>query len=164
VSGVRADASLLLLGSSCADGFGVWEVECRPISFDSFGGMTVTRAVFYGTGVVRAHVAEKNSGEGLRVFVHSSITDTDLKMVADDGLLLPVDADAVVPRELNYLHPHDGMEKTAAQKDDMLRTNLSKMRRRLPESAPEKVIKQYTETVAALNRMRQQWSRAPFVW
>jgi hypothetical protein len=138
--------------------YGTWNAD--RFSFDSFNDITITRAVFYGTGVVRAHEAEKNSGKGLRVFVHASIANTDLKEIEDADLVLPVDADAG-PRELNYLH--DATATTPDLGDEMLRESFAKMRARLPASPPEKVVRHYTETFVTLNRMRRHWSRDPFV-
>jgi hypothetical protein len=142
--------------------FGTWNAE--RFSFDTFNGMSVTRAVFFGTGVVRAHEAEqsKNSGRGLRAFVHATITGQDLKMIEDGRLLLPLGQGVTGPRELNYLHPDEDGDEAADRQDHRLMKTLMAMRKRVPEPAHPDVLEHYALTFAALDRMRAHWSRPLF--
>jgi hypothetical protein len=51
--------------------YGTWHV--RRFSFDVNAPLTITRAAFYGTGVVRAVQTEKSGGKGMRIFVHRDL-------------------------------------------------------------------------------------------
>jgi hypothetical protein len=59
---------------------GTWNAE--RFSFDSVNKVMITRSVFSGTGVVRAHKAECNGGKGFRIFVHSSVEASALAEIA----------------------------------------------------------------------------------
>ena len=43
------------------------------VSSDSRGTSTLNRAMFFGTGIVHAHVAESQGGKGFRIFLHPSM-------------------------------------------------------------------------------------------
>lgn len=141
--------------------FGTWHPD--RFSFDSFGSLTVTRSVFSGTGVVRAHDAERQGGKGLRIFLHASLTDADIELVKKRvPVLMTPEAAPSAHSELNYLHLEDGIKDPAEQKDVLFRFRFKAMRDRLTPPVSPDIDRQYTETFAALNRMRKQLGRSEF--
>jgi hypothetical protein len=130
----------------------------------SAGRQVINRALFYGTGVVRATIAEKLGGKGCRVFIHSSLTEDDLASIQTQISILEAPGNHPdVPFELNYLlGPRDGHE--LAYVNSYIHTSLDVMRGTLIEPVRASVWLQYTETLDALNRMAAQHNYAPFSW
>lgn len=141
--------------------YGTWHVQ--RFSFDVVDSKTVTRAVFYGSAVVRAHNTERHGGKGCRIFVHPSIgLDAIAQIQARVRVLEIAGAHADAPNELNFLHEEELDEMALDQDEKRLLVPLRRMRDRLAASAPASVVIQYTSTHDALNRMRQQLSRPLF--
>lgn len=138
--------------------FGTWHAQ--RFSYDSFGDLTITRAVFYGTGVVRSYETEKRGGKGFRIFVHSSLTKLDLEKIESRLSVLPIpDAKAIASHELKYLNMDDGLNITAEAKDSLFSQQMKEMHNRLEQPVEPDVELQYSETWSALNRMRKQLGR-----
>jgi hypothetical protein len=140
---------------------GTWHVH--RFSFDVVDSKTITRAVFYGSAVVRAHNGERHGGKGCRIFVHPSISVDAIAQIQARVRVLAIDgAHADAPSELNFLF-EDELDELAFDNDEKhLLAPLRRMRDRLPTSAPPTVTIQYKSTFDALNRMRQQSSRPLF--
>jgi len=141
---------------------GTWHPE--RFSFDTFGSLTVTRSVFYGTGVVRAHDSERQGGKGFRIFLHASISESDIDAITKRvPVLRTPEESSTAPSELNYLHLDDGLNNPAERKDSLFEQRLTQMRQRLTVPVSPQVQRQYTDTFTALNRMRRQLGRPDFV-
>jgi hypothetical protein len=137
---------------------GTWNVD--RFSFDSFGSLTLTRAVFYGTGVVRATEAEKRGGKGCRIFLHPSIDAQALARERDDVMILEApERSSFGPNELNYLNPYPGLTELAEDKDVLFVRGYKNMISTLRAPVAVDVERHYTDTRAALNRMRAQLNR-----
>ena len=120
---------------------------------------------FLGSGVSRAHAAEKCGIKGLRILLHPSVAllYTE-KWYSDHGVStpreyynrMPLPANEIhnranIDHEINYLwHPtHDDDYWTAIQE--------------LSAAAPASVQDHYAATIASMNRMRQALGRAKFL-
>jgi hypothetical protein len=130
----------------------------RRFSFDS-EALIITRAVFYGTGVVRATLAEKHGGKGCRIFVHASIDRTAFSDQKID-ILDVQSGHASVPYELNYLHPEE-LDEMAIDNDGKLHIGLTMLYNSLDRPRKPEVERQYLQTVEALASMRAQLRRPP---
>jgi hypothetical protein len=122
------------------------------------GNMTVNKSRFIGTAVVRAHAAEQCNGKGMRVFLHSSL-DEDIptiqrrvKTVAISNRLKRV------KWELDFLYEQrpSREERKVEAKDRELFDKVARMQN--PEW-PKRIRLHYSETLHAMNRMRQANSR-----
>lgn len=124
------------------------------------GSSLVSKSRFLGTSVLNAYAAEQCGGKGMRIFVDSSLRD---------GLTLPGQCDRIMPLrqplknvgwELNYLHDREPMSGEAGvdAKDVKLFENVAAMTD--PNAVPD-VLRHYTDTLEAMNRMRSQLSRKP---
>jgi hypothetical protein len=122
------------------------------------GSSLVSKSRFLGTSVLNAYDAEQCGGKGMRIFVDASLRD---------ALTLPSQCDRLVPLqqplknvgwELNYLHDREPMsrEADADAKDLKLFDNVAAMTD--PNADPE-ILRHYTDTFEAMNRMRFQLSR-----
>jgi hypothetical protein len=119
------------------------------------GNVTVSKSRFIGTAVVRAHAAEQCGGKGMRIFLDASIEE-DLPHIGR-RLSLP-EALNNVRWELDYLHePRPMNEEEKVEAND--RELFEKVARMKDPASPPKVQLQYTETLAAMNRMRAANSR-----
>ena len=85
---------------------GTWHVQ--RFSFDVVDSKTITRAVFYGTAVVRAHNAERYGGKGCQIFLHPSIGPDAIAQIQTRVRVLEIaSAHADAPNQLNFLHEED---------------------------------------------------------
>jgi hypothetical protein len=125
-------------------------------STDSIGSTIVTRSLFVGTAVVRSHYAEKCGGKGLRIFVHPSVeADFISKRVA---LVTPYEN---AKWELDFLHEsRPAQDRSSAEEDDR---SLFDAVLEMKEMAPARAQRHYTDTLDAMNRLRQRNSRPPVV-
>ncbi len=121
----------------------------------------VTKALFAGTAVVNAHTAEQCGAKGCRILVHPS-TEEELRRVGSHPRLVPLPArlkdDVAV--EISYLSTdfEDYDQKPYADKDLEIIRHVRQM-----EVASEPLQDmhrvQYTETMAAIERMRTAMHR-----
>lgn len=157
--------------------FGTFHPE--HFSFSADEQMTVSRAVFFGSGIVDAYETEHRSGKGCRIFLHQSVDDKAKRAIETVVPLLTIaTADASVTEcahqsrdrefqqrevlfELNYLH-RDSPHTNAAAENEKLRQAVAKMHAALPQPGSQEVEVQYSATSAALNRMRDRIGRQPF--
>jgi len=136
-------------------------------SMENTGTDVVTKALFAGTAVVNAHSAEQCGGKGCRIFVHPSV-ESDLDTSRSDNLLMPL------PRELNggiktevcylpkkvHVYEMDSRENRERIVDqDLLLIRHVRQMMRQSEPMDDAVRLQYTETLAAIDRMRQRLGR-----
>jgi len=136
---------------------GTWNAS--RFSFDSVKDLVITRAVFYGTGVVRATKAEKKGGKGCRIFLHRSLDDKTLALIGDSiGVLPTPEHSDIAPLELNYLAPVRHMSVPSTN-DSGISSGFKKMRGHVSESAEDGIKEQYIATADALNRMCAQLNR-----
>jgi hypothetical protein len=136
-------------------------------SIENTGVEMVTKALFAGTAVVNAYGAEQCGAKGWRVLVHPSV-ESDLANGRSDEPLMPL------PKELNgvkvevcYL-PHDVRSEEIDSRYDRRRVvdqdllAIRHVEQMVQQSEPmdDKVRLQYTETLAALDRMRKHLGRS----
>jgi hypothetical protein len=124
------------------------------------GAVVVSKARFIGTAVVHARAAEHCGGKGMRIFLHPSV-DEDLPLVRQRIGVIPLAKPFDCIRwELDYLHESRPIrEEQKVEADD----------RKLFETVawlkdpewPHEVQRHYTDTLAAMNRMRSAKSRKP---
>ncbi len=128
---------------------GIGKGTFYPFKFstDLTDSTIVTRSLFMGTAVVRAHNAEQCGGKGMRIFVHPSVR---VEMVSK---ALPlVKAYEHSEAELDFLHePRPAQVTPSAEEDDRKLFDAVKEMR---EAAPEGVQNHYLDTLEAMNRMR----------
>jgi hypothetical protein len=120
-------------------------------------------AQFYGTGIVRAHHAEHQGGKGMRVFLHPSMRD-HLGPMTRGGYSKILDLEAPTDAahwELEYFTDHGGKPWSDQKPDEAecleLWKNVKSMQQaalEMPEPIRDTVQKQYLETLAAFDRMR----------
>lgn len=123
------------------------------------GKLITSKSRFIGTAVICAHdAAEGSDGKGLRIFVHESAEEDLPRMGRHLQLPQPLRG---VKWELDYLHdsrPIGQLEQL--EKDDReLFDNVASMN---TPGLSEGARLHYTETLAALNRMRISNSRKAF--
>ena len=127
----------------------------------------VTKALFAGTAVVNAHGAEQCGGKGCRIFVHSSV-ESDLANTTPSEPLIPLPVELRgVRTEVCYL-PHDvhvnevdhRFKRTRVVDQDLLAVRHIEQMIQQSEPMDDKVRLQYTETLAAVLRMREALSRS----
>lgn len=118
----------------------------------------VSKSRFYGTAVVNAHAAESCGGKGMRIFLHQSLEE-DLSLVRQRVRPMKLRRSFKGVRyELDYLHEQQpaGAEPSEDEKDRALFAKVALLKN---PSWPKRVLHQYTETHAAMNRMREERSR-----
>lgn len=122
------------------------------------GKLITSKSRFMGTAVICAHDAEQCGGKGLRIFVDES-SEEDLSHMGR-RLQLPQPLKSV-KWELDYLHDSRpiGQLKQLEKDDRELFDNVASMN--APELT-EGARLHYTETLAALNRMRVSNNRKAF--
>jgi hypothetical protein len=136
---------------------------CNAVRFtsDTLGTFNLTRAVFSGSGVVQSHRAEKCGEKGCRIFVHPSVGGF-LDEIRRRVSVLPLARQTPSAHwELGYLHedgPVTNDEPSAATKDKELERAVKRMRDN-SEPMSQSVSVQYTDTLAALERMRVHMGR-----
>jgi hypothetical protein len=123
------------------------------------GKLITSKSRFMGTAVTCAHdAAERSDGKGLRIFVHESAEEDLPHMGRRLQLPQPIKS---VKWELDYLYDPQPIRKLEQlEKDDReLFDNVAKMN---TPGLSEGARLHYTETLAALNRMRISNSRKAF--
>jgi hypothetical protein len=129
-------------------------------TYTNAGTLTISKSRFIGTGVACAHDAEQCGGKGMRIFVDRSVRE-DLPFIRQriKTVQLPK-ALKGVEWELDYLSESRPMaeEQKVEAADRELFENVARMGN--PQYTRD-VQRQYTETLRAMNRMRQANSRKP---
>jgi hypothetical protein len=122
------------------------------------GKLITSKSRFIGTAVICAHDAEQCGGKGLRIFVDESAEEDLSRMGRSLRLPQPYKS---VKWELDYLHdPRPIGQLEQLEKDDHeLFDNVASMN---TPGLSEGARLHYTETLAALNRMRLNNSRKAF--
>lgn len=118
----------------------------------------VSTSRFYGTAVVNAHAAERCGGKGMRIFLHESLED-DLSIIGQRVCALELRRTfRSVRYELDYLYAQEpiGAELSEDEKDRELFAQVALLKNPV---WPKRVLRHYTETHAALNRMRRTHGR-----
>ncbi|MGE3844032.1 MAG: hypothetical protein AB7I50_20870 [Vicinamibacterales bacterium] len=118
----------------------------------------VSKSRFYGTAVVNAHAAESCGGKGMRIFLHQSLEE-DLSFVRQRVRSMKLRrAFQGVRYELDYLYEKEptGAEPSEDEKDRELFAKVALLKN---PAWPKRVLRQYTETHAAMNRMRKEHGR-----
>lgn len=129
---------------------------------DTVGQFHMNRAVFAGTAIVRASLAEKHGGKGCRIFVHNGVSDEAIQLIEKGVHTLPLNGRAKVARlELSYLHEQSppNEQVTAEDRDLQLWNAVKYMRSALKKPVPRSVELHYSTTLGAINRMRKRFGR-----
>jgi hypothetical protein len=136
------------------------------MSSDVFGDSTISRAIFFGTAIVRAHQAEQCGLPGMRIFLHESIESVFPAFSYRFNVLRFAAKKRSVLGELSYLYDEgayvDVNHPDPLDDDLQLWGMATRMRRAVDKKAPRRVHQQYIQTVAALQRMRKAKGRPPF--
>jgi hypothetical protein len=125
----------------------------------------VTKAVFYGTGIVRSHAAESSGYKGMRVFVHPTVEPHLDSIRAAVDVLELCEANEHAAWELSILNqdePKSEVLKDALELDRDLWKALRRIRATVQSNADKGVLRQYDCTERALNRMRAKVGRPLF--
>ena len=134
----------------------------QRFGIDSYEFFSVTRAMFYGTGIVYATEAEKYGGKGCRIFLHPSIELDDLNLIHGRYRTLPLSTPSKHSQhEVNYLHEEqpDAGTPLTEQPDLRLWQGLLYAQSQLPEPVDPDVRRHYDDSFIAFNAMRQQHGR-----
>ena len=127
-------------------------------SIESFRTFNLTRAMFYGSGIVFAVRGEETSGSGCRIFLHNSLGTDDRSLI--EGRLrilqMPTPGDSA-SFELNYISDRDREDSPNA--DQRSWGGLVVLRSELRDPIDPKVLAQYDESFALFNRMWRQLGR-----
>lgn len=124
------------------------------------GSVTASKSRFIGTAVVRAHAAEQCGGKGMRIFLDNSLEEDLTSMGQRIKALKLAKPCEDVQWELDYLHesrPASEGPKIEAADYELFEGVASFMD---PKSSAG-VQLHYTETLAAMNRMREVNGRKP---
>jgi hypothetical protein len=137
---------------------------CDAIRFssDTVGQFHMNRAVFAGTAIVRASLAEKHGGKGCRIFVHNGVSDEAIRLIEKRVHTLPLTGRLNTARlELSYLHEQSppSEEVTAEHRDLQLWHAVKDMRGALKKPVPRSVELHYSKTLGAMIRMRKRFGR-----
>lgn len=127
-------------------------------SIDVSDSTTVTRSLFAGTAVVRAHAAEHSGGKGMRIFVHPSL-EPERQLIQRSVKMLALPApNEDAGWELDYLYENTpaGRQPQADESDIEIFKFVKSMK---DPKANIEVRRHYIETHKALNRMRQASGR-----
>ena len=135
-------------------------------SSDIAGRASISRAIFHGTAIVRAHMAEGNGQAGMRIFLHESLESVAYHLGPRPILRFDRSKNGVFG-ELSYLCHHDqyrdARREPKVDADDLsLWKSAVLLRRMVDKKAPRRIHQQYLETLSALNRMRRASGRPPF--
>ena len=146
----------------------------HPLKFgsDTIGEVGIYSSLFYGTGVVRAHCAER-AGKGMRILVHPSVASqltagaTTVRaayLEYPDYQLIPLATPIEhASWELDYLSRWKGKPWARPKvdpgtlEDEKLWEAVKEMKSRAPDDP--RVRQHYDETQSALNRMRERLER-----
>lgn len=118
----------------------------------------VSKSRFIGTAVVRAHAAEQCGGKGMRVFLDASL-EGDLTSIRQQIKVLQLTRPLRNAKwELDYLNEsRPASENEAVEKADHdLFESIANLK---DPKLPPNVRRHYTQTLAAMNRMRKVNSR-----
>jgi hypothetical protein len=131
----------------------------QRFGIDTFEYFSVTRSMFYGTGIVYATEAERYGGKGCRMFLHPSLDIDDINAIHGRYRTLELAAPSEhAHQEVNYLHS-DSREPGAPLTDDpdlKIWQGLTYARIQVPEPVDPEVLKHYTDSFTAFNEMRKQ--------
>lgn len=140
--------------------------HAERFSIEAVGKFNITRSMFYGDGVVFATEGEKKAGKGCRIFLHTSLDGDDMKKITARFPVLAVQqVNHHAEYELNYLHGARENEPRPGQTGDQdyrLWLGLVALRVDLKGSVDPEVLRHYTDSFAAFNRMREQRGRRAF--
>src|SRR5262249_46978424 len=109
-----------------------------PGTFSSTAASPViNRAVFYVTGIVRAHTAEA-TGKGCRVLLDSSLTAEHRLSIQQEIAILEIPPEATgTGFELNYLLSKPPSEGDTAFGDGYFLASMREMIKKLPDPVPQ---------------------------
>lgn len=141
----------------------------QPVRFraDTVRNVTIYGAQFYGTGVVNAHDAA-HAGPGMRIFVHPSVGDhvSSLRYAPLSKHLALEQLTDRAQWELEYFtdYGEEPQSDPGVKEEDCqtLWTRVHEMKAKSDNINLPRVQLQYTETFAALNRMRAAFDQPPF--
>jgi hypothetical protein len=145
----------------------------RRLSMEHLGHMEITRAHFFGSAVVLAHKAEQTAGKGMRIFIDDSVLRDLERRRNSKSRHLPLKRPSKSVRyELDFLFdvsPSDSNSLEAERLDEALFDHIYRMRdkvriaeankKRVNAPVDGRVLRQYDETIAAMNRMRKSRGR-----
>ena len=133
-----------------------------PVRFGSdwVSDFSIVRAMFSGTGVVWSNLAERRGGKGCRVFIHRLAQKAFTEPEFIRTLPLPT-PNAITETELCYLYPDTGADAQDPIEEDVTLWRAVETMRQASEPMEVDIALQYSETFAALNRMRRILSRPP---
>jgi len=135
-------------------------------SSDVFGDTSVSRAIFYGTAIVRAHQAEQCGLPGMRIFLHESLESVFPRFQDRFNVLRFAKKRKSVVGELSYLYDEgayvDVNHPNPMDDDLALWQVATRMRLGVDAKAPRRVHQQYLQTLSALQRMRPSKGRPRF--
>jgi hypothetical protein len=116
-------------------------------------GSTISRALFTGTSITRAARMEGiEAYKGMRIFIHPSTPRYDVEAIRAERPVIPLSESGGDGWEVDYLYDSTAEEGAGAEsKDAALFRAVAEMRE--PSMTP-RVLRHYSETVDALNKMR----------
>ncbi len=135
-------------------------------SVETSGVQVISKALFAGTAVINSHDAERCGAKGCRILVHPSV-ETDLNETRSSEVLVPLPAETKAAKsEMCYL-PYDREKfeldsrfnrRRSVDQDLLFVRHVNQM---LQNSEPvdDHVRLHYTETLAAIDRMRKVLGR-----
>jgi hypothetical protein len=135
-------------------------------SIENTGTEIVTKALFAGTAVVNAYDAEQCGGKGCRILVHPSV-ESDLTNASSDEELMPLPEDfksvraevCYLPQEVHIDEMDSRYNRKRIVDQDLLAIRHVEQMMQQSEPMDDRVRLQYTETLAAVGRMRKRLSR-----
>lgn len=161
---VRLARSLMfeLVSSEVPARMGLARGSYRTLRFvtDSSEQVVFHMSQFLGTGIVRAHKAEKCGLAGLRILVHPDVDDLLDKESLRIVPITPVEGMSLgVRSEVNYLESNSA--HLGSDFDDVIQFDCL---RAMAGDAGEHFQYHYVETFKAWNLMREQLGRMPYPW
>jgi hypothetical protein len=133
--------------------------DIEYVTNTNVGSVTVSKSRFIGTAVVRAHAAEQCGGKGMRIFLDASIEEDLPSICRRIKTLRLAKPFGNVKWELDYLHESG----PASQRPKIEAADRELFEKVAYLKSPEwtaKVRRHYTQTLAAMNRMRKANSRS----
>lgn len=134
----------------------------QRFGIDTYHNFSVTRSMFYGSGIVYSNEAEKHGGKGCRIFLHPSLDADDVTQIRNRYPTLELSPPTEHAQyELNYLdeeQPERGVPLNQ-QADHRIWVGLAYLRTQLTEPVPPDVLRHYDDSFKAFNAMRQQHGR-----
>ena len=124
------------------------------------GSVTVSKSRFIGTAVARAHAAEQCGGKGMRIFLDASIEEDLPSICRRIKTLRLAKPFGNVKWELDYLH-ESGPASERPKIEAADRELFEKVAYLKSPGWTANARRHYTQTLAAMNRMREANSRSP---